>query len=170
MLFSLRSFVLLLYLIVIAALMAIDQIIKLIVVGSLKPIGSFVLIPHFLEFTYSENSGAAFGMLQNNSIFFAAVTILVSALIFAFLIKYKHHNLLSKIACVMIIAGGLGNLIDRLRLRYVIDFIHFYFFGYIFNFADCLVTVGVALMVVFVIFFMDKIEKADKKSGEDENE
>ncbi len=160
----------LLYLIVIAALMAIDQIIKLIVVGSLKPIGSFVLIPHFLEFTYSENSGAAFGMLQNNSIFFAAVTVLVSALIFAFLIKYKHHNLLSKIACVMIIAGGLGNLIDRLRLRYVIDFIHFYFFGYIFNFADCLVTVGVALMVVFVIFFMDKIEKADKKSGEDENE
>ncbi len=170
MLFSLRSFVLLLYLIVIAALMAIDQIIKLIVVGSLKPIGTFVLIPHFLEFTYSENSGAAFGMLQNNSIFFAAVTVLVSALIFAFLIKYKHHNLLSKIACVMIIAGGLGNLIDRLRLRYVIDFIHFYFFGYIFNFADCLVTVGVALMVVFVIFFMDKIEKADKKSGEDENE
>lgn len=160
----------LLYLLVIAALMAVDQIIKLIVVSSLKPIGTFVLIPHFLEFTYSENSGAAFGMLQNNSIFFAVVTVLVSAVIFGFLVKYKHHNLLSKIACVMIIAGGLGNLIDRLRLRYVIDFIHFYFFGYIFNFADCLVTVGVALMVIFVIFFMDKMEKKDKLGGEDGNE
>ncbi len=158
------------YLVVIAALMAVDQIIKLLVVTSLKPIDTYVLIPHFLEFNYSENSGAAFGMLQNNSIFFAVVTVLISAVIFGFLMKYKHHNLLSKTACVMIIAGGLGNLIDRLRLRYVIDFIHFYFFGYIFNFADCLVTVGVALMVIFVLFFMDKKEKADKQGGEESNE
>jgi signal peptidase II len=146
--------------------MAVDQIIKLAVVNLLKPIGTFVLIPHFLEFTYSENSGAAFGMLQNNSIFFAVLTIVISIVIFGFLVKYKHHNLLSKISCLMIIAGGLGNLVDRLRLHYVVDFIHFYFFNYIFNFADCLVTVGVALMVIYVVFFMEKLEKQDKLASE----
>ena len=146
--------------------MAVDQIIKLAVVNLLKPIGTFVLIPHFLEFSYSENSGAAFGMLQNNSIFFAVLTIVISIVIFGFLMKYKHHNLLSKISCLMIIAGGLGNLVDRLRLHYVVDFIHFYFFNYIFNFADCLVTVGVALMVIYVVFFMEKLEKQDKLASE----
>ena len=155
-----------LYIIVLVALMAVDQIIKLAVVNLLKPIGTFVLIPHFLEFTYSENSGAAFGMLQNNSIFFAVLTIVISIVIFGFLVKYKHHNLLSKISCLMIIAGGLGNLVDRLRLHYVVDFIHFYFFDYIFNFADCLVTVGVALMVIYVVFFMEKLEKQDKLASE----
>lgn len=155
-----------LYIIILVALMAVDQIIKLAVVNLLKPIGTFVLIPHFLEFTYSENSGAAFGMLQNNSIFFAVLTIVISIVIFGFLMKYKHHNLLSKISCLMIIAGGLGNLVDRLRLHYVVDFIHFYFFNYIFNFADCLVTVGVALMVIYVVFFMEKLEKQDKLASE----
>lgn len=155
-----------LYIIILVALMAVDQIIKLAVVNLLKPIGTFVLIPHFLEFTYSENSGAAFGMLQNNSIFFAVLTIVISIVIFGFLVKYKHHNLLSKISCLMIIAGGLGNLVDRLRLHYVVDFIHFYFFDYIFNFADCLVTVGVALMVIYVVFFMEKLEKQDKLASE----
>lgn len=155
-----------LYIIILVALMAVDQIIKLAVVNLLKPIGTFVLIPHFLEFTYSENSGAAFGMLQNNSIFFAVLTIVISIVIFGFLVKYKHHNLLSKISCLMIIAGGLGNLVDRLRLHYVVDFIHFYFFNYIFNFADCLVTVGVALMVIYVVFFMEKLEKQDKLASE----
>lgn len=155
-----------LYIIILVALMAVDQIIKLAVVNLLKPIGTFVLIPRFLEFTYSENSGAAFGMLQNNSIFFAVLTIVISIVIFGFLVKYKHHNLLSKISCLMIIAGGLGNLVDRLRLHYVVDFIHFYFFNYIFNFADCLVTVGVALMVIYVVFFMEKLEKQDKLASE----
>lgn len=143
-------------------LVAVDQVTKLLVVSYLKPIGTYQLIGGFLEFRYSENSGAAFGIFPDNPIFFAAVTVVLTLAIVLFLVKYKGHNLLSRVACLMAIAGGLGNLIDRIRLNYVIDFIHFSFFDYIFNFADCLVTVGVALLFIFVIFFMDKKEKTPK--------
>ena len=139
-----------------------DQLTKVLVVNNLKPVGSQEIIGGFLEFRYSENSGAAFGIFQNNPLIFALITLVLISAIIVFYVKYKKHNTLSRISCVMAVAGGIGNLIDRLRLGYVIDFIHFYFFDYIFNFADCLVTVGVALLFVYIIFFMDRKEKTEK--------
>ncbi|MDO4459421.1 MAG: signal peptidase II [Clostridia bacterium] len=151
---------LIIYFLVIAALVAVDQIIKYFVVSNLAPVHSVNLIQNFLSFTYTENTGAAFGMFSNNSIVFAVITVIISAGIIMFLLKYKKQNWLSVSSSLMIIAGGIGNLIDRVRLQYVIDYIYFHFFGYIFNFADCLITVGVAMFAVFVIFFMDK-EKSE---------
>ena len=146
----------LLSLILIVVLTVADQLIKLAITSNFEPGEVLTVIPGLLEFRYIRNTGAAFGMLQDNSLFFAAVTVIMSIVIIIMMIKYKNHNFLSFAAGTMIVAGGLGNLIDRLFLHYVVDFIHVMFFDYIFNFADCLVVVGTAFFAVHVLFFMDR--------------
>lgn len=153
-------------LLLIFVLTAVDQLIKLLVVTHLKPIGSFTLIPGFLELAYTENSGAAFGMLQNMSWVFSVITAILAVVIIVFIFRYKHHCFLTYASCIMVVAGGLGNMIDRMINSYVVDFIHVQFFPYIFNFADCLVTVGVVLFLIYFLFVMDK----KKKSGNDDGE
>lgn len=143
-------------LILIVVLTAADQLIKWAITSNFDIGESLTVIPGLLEFRYIRNTGAAFGMMQNNSLFFAAVTVIMSIVIIVMLIKYKNHNFLCYSAAVMIVAGGLGNLIDRVFLNYVVDFIHVMFFDYIFNFADCLVVVGTAFFAIHVLFFMDK--------------
>lgn len=142
-----------------------DQLIKWAITSNFEPGEAMTIIPGLLEFRYIRNSGAAFGMLQDNSLFFAAVTIIMSLVIIVMMIRYKNHNFLTLAAGTMIVAGGLGNLIDRVVLHYVVDFIHVMFFDYIFNFADCLVVVGTALFAIHVLFFMDK-KKAKHYSDE----
>mgnify|MGYP003275679189 CR=1 FL=1 len=148
-------------LVLIAVLTAVDQLIKYLVVNNLKPVGSVMLIPNLLEFRYLENSGASFGMLQGFAWAFAAMTVVISAVIIYLLFKYKHHNFFTYSAAVLIVAGGIGNLIDRIFYGYVVDFIHVMFFDYIFNFADCMVVTGVILFLIHIIFFMDKPQKKD---------
>jgi len=143
-------------LVLIALLTVVDQLIKWAITNHFEPGEAMTIIPGLLEFRYIRNTGAAFGMLQDNSIFFAAVTVIMSIVIIIAMVKYKHHNFLSFASGTMIVAGGLGNLIDRVRLEYVVDFIHVMFFDYIFNFADCLVVIGTAFFAIHVLFFMDK--------------
>lgn len=146
----------------IAVLTVVDQIIKYFVVQNLKPVDSFTVIPNLLEFRYLENSGAAFGVFQNMTWFFSVMTAIISIFILVFLFRYKKHTFLTYAASVLIVAGGLGNLIDRIFLGYVVDFIHVMFFDYIFNFADCMVVVGVILLAIYVLFFADKAPKEDE--------
>lgn len=145
----------------IAALTAIDQFLKMLVITNLKPIQTFTCIPGLLEFTYLENTGAAFGFFSGFSTVIMVITILLSIAVIVFLFRYKHHSLLSYASCILVVAGGLGNLIDRFAFGYVIDYIHVLFFPYIFNFADCCVVVGAILFAVWYLFFKDKREKAD---------
>ena len=155
-----------LYIILIPLLTVLDQIIKYFVVAYLKPIGFVTLIPGLLELRYLENSGAAFGILQTMTWFFALATVIITLLIGFYLIKNKPVQPLERASAIMIIAGGFGNLIDRLFIGYVIDYINVIFFGYIFNFADCLVVVGVSLFIFYTLF----IFKDGKKNKEiDEN-
>lgn len=137
------------------ALIAIDQITKYIAVIRLKNNSAFSIIDGVLEFNYLENYGAAFGMLQNQKIFFVFVSI-VFLIVIAFLIykmpadkKYvKLHILL-----IMIGSGAIGNLIDRIRLDYVVDFIYFSLINFpIFNFADICVTVSTFLLIILILF------------------
>lgn len=145
------------------ALVAIDQVIKIWVLQSLKPIGSFSLIPNLLELSYVENRGASFGMFQNMSHIFAILTTIMMIIILVLYIKFKEHNFFSHYAAICIISGGIGNLIDRLMLEFVVDYIHVMFFPYIFNFADCLVVTGAISFFVFYIFYYGK---KDNKLGE----
>jgi signal peptidase II len=133
-----------------------DQLTKLWAADVLKSGSSIKIIGSFLRFTYAENKGAAFSILQNQRTFFLIMTIVM--LIFLGYIYFKTKNIsnLSKLSIAMISGGAIGNFIDRLRLGYVIDFIDVRF-GSIYNFpvfniADSFVVCGTLLMVILIIF------------------
>ena len=72
------------------------------------------------------------------------------------LVKYKHHTWASYTCAILIIGGGIGNLIDRVLVGFVVDFLSFSIFPPVFNFADCCVVIGTVLLFIFVLFVMDK--------------
>ncbi len=153
-------------LVVAVVLLAIDQISKYFVLIALKPVGTVTVIPGLLELTYVENTGAAFGLFKNAIWLVIAVTVIAAAVILVLLFRYKHHSFFSYTTSALLIAGGLGNLIDRIVHGFVVDFIHVLFFGYVFNFADCCITVGAVLFVIHMLFFSYK-EKSLSPEGED---
>lgn len=145
-----------------AAAVVIDQALKGLVLQNLKPVGSVTAIPGLLNFTYLENRGAAFGMLQNQLWFFIiVVSIIVIAIIFA-LFRYTNHEFFSYAATALIVAGGIGNLIDRVRYGFVVDYISVSFFSPIFNFADCCVTVGTVCLIIHFLFFAEPDRKGER--------
>lgn len=104
--------------------------------------------------TYLENRGAAFGILQDKRIFFLLITVaIVFYLLYHFYKTYKTNPKILNIALAMIISGALGNFYDRLMNGFVVDFIEFSFVNFpIFNIADIFVTLGCALMIIYIIF------------------
>jgi len=139
-----------------------DQITKWWAVNALKNGSSIKLIGNFLRFTYAENKGAAFSMLQNQLWFFIIVTIVMLAVLAYIYFKTKNIAPLSKLSIAMIAGGAVGNFIDRVRLGYVVDFIdvrfgNFYNFP-IFNIADSFVVSGTFLMIILILF--NKFEKS----------
>lgn len=119
---------------------------------------SIQVIPHILRFTYVENRGAAFGMLQGQKIFFVIMTFLLIGLFFAYL-KKTNTNKWMKWTASIIIAGAIGNLIDRVLLGYVVDFIDFHIiWRYVFNVADIYV-VGGTLLLALQILLQDEKKK-----------
>ena len=147
--------------IMIAVLVWIDQLTKQCAVDMLRGEGAFTVIPGLLEFTYVENYGAAFGMLQNKTLFFLLLTGMAMAAFLGFLLFYKKHNWLTYAISTLIIAGGIGNMVDRAVQSYVVDFIHISFFPPVFNFADCCAVIGTCLVFVYVFFYMDKAKKME---------
>ena len=142
-----------LYILIIIGLIAIDQISKYLAVNYLVNIGSIPIIKNIFHLTYVENRGAAFGMFQNNQIIFIVVAIV--ACVFGLYYLYKKDlNILGKSAIILIISGALGNLIDRIRLGFVVDYFDFrVIWDYVFNVADVFVVVGTILLCVYIIFF-----------------
>lgn len=142
-----------LYILIIIGLIAIDQISKYLAVNYLPNIGSIPIIKNIFHLTYVENRGAAFGMFQNNQIIFIVVAI--AACVFGLYYLYKKDlNILGKSAIILIISGALGNLIDRIRLGFVVDYFDFrVIWDYVFNVADVFVVVGTILLCVYIIFF-----------------
>lgn len=142
--------------IVIVSAIILDQGTKSWAAKVLKDGESIKVIGDFLRFTYAENRGAAFSILQNQRTFFLIITLVF--LIFLGFVYFKTENLskMSKLSIAMIVGGAIGNFIDRLYLGYVIDFIDvrfgdFYNFP-IFNIADSFVVCGTILMAILVIF------------------
>lgn len=152
-------------LISIAILTAADQVIKFFVERDLQPIGSADFIEGFIGWNYVRNTGAAFGSFSQSTTMLSVVT---GAVIIAGIILIITKRIKSKfyLTCaVMIIAGGLGNLIDRLVKGYVVDFIDVLFTDFaVFNFADILVTCGSIALMIYVIVDMlrDRKKKGEK--------
>lgn len=145
-----------------ALFIAVDQILKLLVVEYLKPDGIKTVISGLLSFQYVENRGAAFSILQNQRWVFVGTTVVICALIVYALFRYSHHEFFSYAASALIVGGGIGNLIDRVLHGYVVDYIHVSFFSAIFNFADCCVTVGTICLMIHVLFFMEDDHGVEK--------
>lgn len=150
----------------IAVLVILDQISKYLVVSNLEVGESCMRIPHFIEVRYIRNFGGMMGTFDSMGKFLGIATIFILAAGIIILLMKKIKPGLPYVCITMIIAGGTGNLIDRLRLGYVIDFINVLFVDfYVFNFADCLVTVGAFLLVFYEIYLI--IRDSKKKKGED---
>ena len=139
----------------ICALIALDQYTKYLAVIHLKDKPAYNIINGVLELNYLENKGAAFGMLQNQKAFFIFVAVVTLSVIGYVLFKVPDrkkygilHLLLSLIA-----AGAIGNMIDRIRFDYVVDFIYFVLINFpIFNVADIYVTVSTVVLVFLLLF------------------
>lgn len=132
-----------------------DRITKIWALNTLVKVPEIVLIKDFFSFSYLENRGAAFGIFQNKVFFLALITFIIMAAVGYYLIKYKPNSKLLRISLSLILSGAIGNLIDRIGYKYVVDFIMFhykevYYFP-TFNVADILVVVGTALLAIYLM-------------------
>ena len=147
-----------------ATIVLTDQLLKLLVTVALKPIGSVTAIPHLLDLTYVENQGAAFGMMQNQRWFFIVMTSIVMIFFIYLMVSGRIHSKMLWAASILILGGGIGNLIDRIFLGYVIDYLQLSFFPPVCNFADYSITAGVVLLIVYIFFFSSAHEKKQDHS------
>jgi signal peptidase II len=144
-----------------------------------KPVsrnGGIVLVPGYLDFSYAENRGAAFGMLNDApdwvraTLFTSAAAIATGALLWMFITQ--HGGPLFALSVPLIVSGALGNMVDRWRLGYVVDFIRFHLHdGWewpTFNVADCTITVGVAFLLIDGMRKPATAERADGARPEGE--
>lgn len=134
-------------------ILLVDQIIKAIIVSVLYNC-SIVLIPHILNLTYIENTGAAFGIGSSSTAMFIIVNIIIIGLIVYFIYSKKEEiNKSILFALYLILAGGIGNLIDRIMRGFVVDYIDInpLFKFPVFNLADICVTIGCTIIVIQLI-------------------
>lgn len=155
-------------LLIAAVIVLADQIIKFFVLNELKPIGTVKVIDGVFNLTYVENRGVAFGIFQDMRWVFVAVTCILLFLIIFYMFKKRPKGKLFYICAGMIIGGGVGNLIDRLVHGYVVDYLAVSFFPPVCNFADYCITIGVFILVIYVIFFSDLLNSKEKYEEEDE--
>ena len=159
-----------LYTAIVAFVVAADQVTKALAVKFLQPIDTIPIIKDALHLTYAENKGAAFGILADSRwVFMSISTVAILALLFSLYAGFMRGGLtLSTISICLIAGGGIGNMIDRTALGYVVDFIDFRLIDFaIFNVADSAVCVGAGLLMLSVV--LDIIKEAREKKNE-ENE
>ena len=143
-------------LISVVVLVCIDQFTKYLVVGHLKDRPAYVLIRNIFQLEYLENRGAAFGILQNQRVFFYISVLLITAAVIWFYSKVpmERKYLPLRICIIGICAGAIGNMIDRIYLGYVVDFFYFNLIDFpIFNVADIYVTVAAFLLVILILVY-----------------
>ncbi len=141
--------------ILIFIIIILDQVSKYWVVSYLKNENSIPLIKDIFHFTYAENTGAAFSFLSGKQTFLVILTSIVMAVMLVYLYRWTKVDgeFWQKIALAMVIGGGIGNLIDRIRLNYVIDFLDFRAINFaIFNIADSFIVVGAIILVIATMF------------------
>lgn len=137
-------------------LVGLDQWTKGLVVANLKGQKPFVIWENVFEFYYSENRGAAFGMMQEKQLFFFLIALLVLGAVVYLMLRMPADRRYRPLAvCLMMVsAGAVGNMIDRVSQGYVVDFLYFKLINFpIFNVADCYVTIAAACLVLLIMFY-----------------
>lgn len=131
-----------------------DQISKYIIDIFLNPHESIALIENILHITYVQNFGAAFSILQGKTLFFTVVSLIIIILMIYIVFKIPITKKSHRLVFSMIVGGAVGNLIDRIRFGYVIDFIDFRIWP-VFNIADCAIVIGVLFLAYIIAFDPD---------------
>ena len=154
------------YFLLAAALVVLDQLVKLLVLRFLPLGGRVPLIPHLVELTYVQNTGAAFSLLEEHTWILTIVSLVVSVLLVVLLVKKVFPRPFAMAALSMVLAGAVGNLIDRALLGYVTDMFETLFMRFaVFNVADICVVVGGIGAAVYYLFLADRLEPG--KGGAD---
>ena len=139
-------------LVCVAVLVGADQLIKLWAVQVLEPVGAMPLIPHVVELRFVLNPGMAFSLLSGKQLFLIAATGAALLLVAYWLFFHSRGKKLQQAALILVLGGGIGNLIDRVLNGEVVDYINLLFMRFaVFNFADICVCVGVALWVLVIL-------------------
>ena len=125
-------------------------------VGNLKSVENIAVIDNLLYFTYLENRGAAVGIFSNQRWLFIIATVLAIILLVYLVFVKKFQSKIFNISVALIIGGGVGNLIDRIFLGYVVDYIQISFFPPVCNFADYCITAGTIILIIWLFFCYDK--------------
>ena len=152
------------YYIVALLIVIFDQLTKWWIVREMTIGERIPVIENFLYITSHRNQGAAWGILQGQMTFFYIVTVIVVVFVVYYIQKYGKEQPLFGYALAIILGGAIGNFIDRLFRKEVVDFIDVYPFGYnfpIFNVADSALTIGVLLMIVYILYIEGKQEKKE---------
>ena len=150
-----------------AVLVGLDQLTKWLAIVYLKGKPDITCIPGVIDFHYVPNDGAAWSILSGERWFLVALTSLIIVALFAFVLmgKFRRYKMFN-ISATLIIAGGIGNLIDRMVQGYVVDFIKTTFMEFpVFNVADCFIVVGSILLLVFFLFFYEEKAPAEVANG-----
>lgn len=149
---------------IVVVFVAMDQYFKHLATKMLVDIVPVVVVPHFIGFNYVHNYGAGFSILSGKVDFLIIITSIALLVVALGIVLKKFDNKVDEISFVLILAGGIGNLIDRVVNGYVVDYLEFLFIDFpIFNFADILICTGVGLLILNTIIteFFTK-----KKKGE----
>lgn len=153
-----------LYFLLSAALVGLDQLVKWWIRGNIPPGKAIPFLPHLLDLTYIQNTGAAFSSFSGMTWLLTLVSLGASIVVAALLAKSYFPGVWGKLSLSLILAGAVGNLIDRAFLGFVTDMFETTFMNFaVFNVADICVVVGGFLMVFYVLFLWDK----DKEAGHD---
>lgn len=144
------------------AMIALDQLVKYWTITVVKPAVSIPVIENVFHFTYVENRGAAFSILQGKKLFFVIITAAVLGMIFCAFQKKLIMHASGKWALLMVAGGAVGNLIDRILRGYVVDIFDFCLIHFpVFNVADIFVVCGGFLFAYYILFQHPSTEKTD---------
>ena len=156
------------YAILTVILVALDQLVKYLVLQNI-PLGEHIpFIPYILDLTYVQNTGAAFSMFEEHTWLLTLVSAVMSVVLFLAIRKNFFRHPLGKTCLTLILAGAVGNLIDRALRGFVVDMFNVLFMNFaVFNVADICVTCGGFGLAVYVIFFYEKNEGKKEKEGQE---
>jgi signal peptidase II len=150
------------YFIVGVVILVADLLTKIWAQTRLQELGTIPLIEGVFHLTYVENRGAAFGILQNQRAFFIVITLVFAAAVIYVIFKYKNRPAILDLGISFMVAGALGNMIDRIWRGFVVDMFDFRLIDYpVFNVADIFVCIGAGLLAIFFIFFDGKGKKSE---------
>lgn len=139
-------------LVIIAAIAGLDQLLKYQVIDKVMKKTNVEIIKNFFYITYVENYGIAFGLFKNRNSFFVISTSIIIMILLYTINRFHDKKILFTICLALIVGGAIGNLIDRLKHGYVIDYLQFTIFPPVFNLADAAIVCG-AILLSLILFF-----------------